>query len=147
MIPEALYKQILPVMPITCVDVVIRNDKAQYLLARRKNEPLKGEWWVIGGRILHGEAVHHACVRKVLEEAGLTISDLKFLGFYEDIFNKNSFQLPGPYHTLSLVFETYLKNTQNIQLDSQHSDWGWFDKLPDRFVFSSPCDTLSATTS
>ena len=42
MIPEDLYKQILSVMPIICVDVVIRNDKGQYLLVQRKNEPLKG---------------------------------------------------------------------------------------------------------
>lgn len=143
MIPEALYKQILSVMPVICVDVVIRNDKGQYLLVRRENEPLKGEWWVVGGRMLHGEAARHACVRKTLDEVGLAITDLHFLGFYEDVFDKNSFQVPGPYHTLSLVFETCVTEVQSIQLNSQHSDWNWFDKLPDRFIITSPRDVVA----
>ena len=79
-------------------------------MARRKNEPLKGEWWVVGGRILHGEAVREACVRKTLEEVGLEIDEMRFLGFYEDVFDKNSFQVPDPYHTLSLVFEANKKD-------------------------------------
>lgn len=137
MIPEDLYKRILSVMPIICVDVVIQNGKGKYLLVQRKNEPLKGEWWVIGGRILHGESVRDACVRKTREEVGLAIADLRLLGLYEDLFDKNSFQVPEPYHTLSLVFETRVTMVQDIQLDSHHSAWNWFDRLPDRFAYSS----------
>lgn len=136
MIHEGLYRQILSVMPIVCIDIVIRNETGQYLLARRKNEPLKGEWWVVGGRILHGESVRKACTRKAREEVGLDITKLRFLGFYEDVFDKNSFQVPDPYHTLSVVFEAYVATEQYIQLDSQHSEWNWFDELPARFVFA-----------
>lgn len=146
-IPEVLYKQILSVMPLVCVDLVIRNDKGQYLLVRRKNEPLKGEWWVVGGRILHGEAVREACVRKTLEEVGLAIVNLHFLGFYEDLFDRNAFQVPEQYHTLSLVFETCVSTEQVIELDLHHSDWEWFDSLPDRFTFSSPNDVEPAIAS
>jgi colanic acid biosynthesis protein WcaH len=138
MIPEELYKQILSVIPIICVDIVIRNDKGQYLLVQRKNEPLKGDWWVVGGRILQGETASNACIRKTLEEIGLAITDVHFLGIYEDIFDKNSFEVPGPYHTISIVFEACITVAQTIQLDSQHSDWGWFDNLPDRFVYVLP---------
>lgn len=143
MIPDGLYKQILSVLPVVCVDIVIRNESGQYLLARRKNEPLKGEWWVVGGRILHGEAVREACVRKTLEEVGLEIDEMRFLGFYEDVFDKNSFQVPDPYHTLSLVFEANVTVAQTIQLDSQHSEWNWFDELPQRFTFSGESEIQS----
>ncbi len=138
MIPKELYKQILAVIPIVCIDIVIRNVKGQYLLVKRKNEPLKGDWWVVGGRVLQGETLSNACIRKILEEIGLTITELNFLGVYEDLFDKNAFEVPGPYHTISIVFEAHIKKDQIIQLDSQHSDWGWFDNLPDRFVYVIP---------
>ena len=140
MITESLYREIISVLPIICVDVVIRNKSGKVLLARRKNEPIKGHWWVVGGRILSGESAHQAGIRKTLEETGLKINELRFLGFYEDVYDKNAFDIPKPYHTLSLAFETQLSSEQSeetIRLDSQHSDWGWFDKLPERFIISS----------
>jgi len=55
MIQENLYKKILEYLPILCVDVIIKDLNGSILLIKRNNEPLKGEWWVIGGRVLHGE--------------------------------------------------------------------------------------------
>ena len=139
MIPKHLYQEIISVLPIICVDVVIRNRSGKVLLARRKNEPIKDHWWVIGGRILSGESAHQACIRKTFEETGLKINQLKFLGFYEDVYDKNAFNVPKPYHTFSLAFETQLSGDrveEIIRLDSQHSDWGWFDELPERFIIS-----------
>ncbi len=137
MISEHLYRQIISVMPIICVDVVIRNQVGKYLLARRKNEPLMGDWWVVGGRILHGETALQACARKMLDEVGLVSDEFHFLGFYQDLFDRNSFNVPSPYHTLSLVFETRVTSSQTIQLDSQHLEWEWFDELPTRFVIGT----------
>tara|TARA_B110000503_G_scaffold140268_1_gene230663 strand:- start:903 stop:1352 length:450 start_codon:yes stop_codon:yes gene_type:complete len=146
MIPEKFYRDVISVLPIICVDVVIRNESGKVLLARRKNEPIKGHWWVVGGRILSEESARQACIRKTLEETGLKINELKFLGFYEDVFDKNAFNVAKPYHTLSLVFETQMpveQVEQTIHLDSQHSEWGWFDELPDRFIISTQNTLLS----
>ena len=65
MIPKEFYKEILKVIPIVCVDIVICNSKGLYLLVKRKNEPLKGWWWVVGGRVLHGETAKEAAARKI----------------------------------------------------------------------------------
>ena len=54
-IPLDRYTDILKDLPIFCVDIVIKNDQEEYLLIKRNNEPKKGEWWVIGGRVLKGE--------------------------------------------------------------------------------------------
>jgi colanic acid biosynthesis protein WcaH len=143
MIPDHLYREIISVLPIACVDVVIRNAAGKVLLARRKNEPLKDQWWVVGGRIQSGESARQACIRKTFEEAGLEIDELQFLGFYEDVFDKNSFDVAKPYHTLSLVFEARVTAAQTIHLDSQHSEWAWFDALPDRFTISTQNALLS----
>lgn len=137
MIPDHLYREIISVIPIVCVDVVIRNEAGKVLLLRRKNEPLKDQWWVVGGRIHAGEPARQACVRKTFEESGLAIEELEFLGFYEDVFDKNSFDEAKPYHTLSLVFETRVTKKQAIHLDAQHTEWAWFDSLPDRFTIST----------
>jgi colanic acid biosynthesis protein WcaH len=51
-IPVDEYQKIVEQIPIVCVDAVIMNRKGQYLLVRRKNEPLKGEFWLPGGRII-----------------------------------------------------------------------------------------------
>ena len=146
MIPENFYRDVISVLPIICVDVVIRNESGKVLLARRRNEPIKGHWRVVGGRRLSEESARQACIRKTLEETGLKINELSFLGFYEDVFDKNAFDVAKPYHTLSLVFETQMsieQVEQTIHLDSQHSEWGWFDELPDRFIISTQNTLLS----
>ena len=143
LIPKYLYREIISVIPIVCVDIVIRNEVGKVLLARRENEPLKNQWWVVGGRIQSGESARQACIRKTFEEVGLKIDELQFLGFYEDVFDKNSFDISKPYHTLSLVFETRVTSKQVIHLDDQHSEWAWFDNLPNRFTISSQKFLLS----
>jgi colanic acid biosynthesis protein WcaH len=138
MIPEGLYRQIISLLPVLCIDIVLRNSNGKYLLARRDNEPLRGEWWVIGGRINHGETALKTCARKLFEEINLKANNFRFIGFYEDNFHENAFEKKS-YHTVSLVFEALLDEDgeKAIKLDSQHSEWGWFDKLPDRFHLTS----------
>ena len=143
MIPDHIYRDIISVIPIVCVDIVIRNESEKVLLARRTNEPLKNQWWVVGGRIKSGESARQACIRKTFEEVGLEIDELQFIGFFEDVFDKNSFNVTKPYHTISLVFETRVTTKQVIHLDAQHSEWEWFDALPKRFVISSQNSLLS----
>ena len=89
MITESLYREIISVLPIICVDVVIRNKSGKVLLARRKNEPIKGHWWVIGGRILSGESAQQACIRKTLEETGLKITKYNLIKNIEKNYIKN----------------------------------------------------------
>jgi colanic acid biosynthesis protein WcaH len=140
MIPEPLYRDILRHIAVFCVDIVVRSPDGRYLLVKRGNEPLKGDWWVIGGRVLHGEKALNAARRKLKEEAGVTAADLRFLGYYEDVFDCNSFEA-APYHTVSLVFETTVAADVAVTLCSQSSDAAWHDTLPARLVIHA---TLAA---
>ena len=119
------------------MDIIFRNESGKFLLLRRNNEPLKNKWWVVGGRIKTGEAAQNACIRKAFEELGIEINKPKFLGYYEDVFDKNSFEDNRTYHTISLVFEAKIKAKQVFKLDDQHLEWKWFDKLPTRFAIST----------
>lgn len=131
-VPVEEYRRVLSTMPIVCVDCVVVNDKGQYLLVRRDNEPLKGEYWVPGGRLHKGERLAEAVQRKMRQEIGVDVEIIRNLGFFEEFFDKTAENAEGGVHTISMV---YLVKPQGgtIKLDEQSSDWGWFDELPGRF--------------
>ena len=133
MIEIDLYKSIIKCLPIVCVDIIVKNSNGQFLLVKRKNNPLEGEWWVIGGRIEHMEKAENAAKRKLKEEVNLNIDNLLFENVYEDTFENNAFE-KAPYHTVSLVFSCVIIDFKGIKLDEQSSDWIWSDQLPNRFV-------------
>ena len=132
LIPEDIYKNFVDAMPILCGDCVILNKKEQCLLVKRMNEPLKGQWWTPGGRVYKGEKLEKAVHRKIGEELGIRLKNLKPLGYYEDQFNKNS-QNVEFLHTLGVVFQAEPESL-NIKLNEQSEDWRFFDNLPKRLV-------------
>lgn len=132
-IPTETYEKIVDAIPILCVDAIIRNDKGEYLLVKRTNEPLKGEWWVPGGRVFKGELLEDAVKRKVKGELGIDIKVLHPAGYYEDQFAKNPLNVKSGLHTLGIAFFAEPMDL-NITLDDQHKEWGFFKKLPKRFL-------------
>ena len=133
MISEELYKQVIDVIPILCVDIMLKNEKGEYLLIERAREPLKGYCWVIGGRVLKGENLKVAAIRKIKEETGISVSEVKLVGYYEDAFETNPFGLPKPQHSVSLVFSAKYDGKQQIQLDHQSLSWKFSKELPEKF--------------
>ena len=131
-VPAEEYRRVLSTMPIVCVDCVVINGKGQYLLVRRDNEPLKGEYWVPGGRLHKGERLVDAVQRKMRQEIGVGVEIIRNLGFFEEFFDKTAENADGGVHTISMVYLVKPRNG-DIRLDEQSSDWGWFDKLPERF--------------
>ncbi|MGA9347297.1 MAG: NUDIX domain-containing protein, partial [Anaerolineae bacterium] len=104
MISTEQYTEIVRVLPILCVDVVVMNTNGEYLLVKRANEPRKGHWWVIGGRVFRGETMEQAAIRKVKEEVGLDAQSFRPIGYYEEVFGKNPFGLASELHAVSIVF-------------------------------------------
>jgi colanic acid biosynthesis protein WcaH len=137
MIPTEQYHRIIEVLPILCVDVIVTNTRGEYLLIRRANEPLKGEWWVIGGRVLKGETLEQAAVRKVLEETSLNVQAVHPVGYYEALSQENPFGLDSRLHAVSVVFSTVVDDRQQIRLDDQSMDWKYAQELPADFHVKS----------
>ncbi len=79
-IKTEMYNKIIEVLPILCVDVIIRNSQGHCLLIKRFNEPKKGLWWVIGGRVLKGESCNEAAIRKIREEVSLSVQVISPVG-------------------------------------------------------------------
>ena len=130
-IHRKLYKDILEVLPVLCVDIALVH-QGKYILVKRSNHPKKDLWWVPGGRVHKGETVENACHRKVKEELNIEITNLRLIGYYEDLYENNDFELEDMIHTVSIVFEATTKSL-DITLDDQSSDWDFFDNLPKEF--------------
>ncbi len=131
-IQEELYKEIIKNVPILCIDLIIMYQD-QYLLVKRKESPLKGEWWVPGGRVQIGETVEQTAKRKLIEELDLELDgSVELVGMYEDVFSESSLG-EHVYQTMSIVFRVILKDVPSINIDITSSDWGFKDQLPARF--------------
>jgi ADP-ribose pyrophosphatase YjhB (NUDIX family) len=140
-IPTEEYRQILHHSINLCVDVLLRYDY-RYLLIKRTEEPCKDVYWPIGGRVHKLETSLDAAKRKIKEEIGIDFTaELTPIGFYEDVYEKNSFG-DGPYHTLSTVWLGHLtkKEFKNIKLDSTASEYKLDKHMPERFKVQTFAD-------
>lgn len=141
-LPAEEYQQMLRRMPILCVDGVVTNERGQYLLVRRANAPMKGLWWVPGGRVLKGESLEAAFSRKMREELGIDVKILGPIGYFE-VQHDDDPRWPDGVHQVSVVFAAEPLSL-DITLDAQSAEWGFFDALPDRFAQFVPFVPVAA---
>lgn len=121
-IPAEEYTKIKKKIPIPCVDLIVKNEKGEVLLLKRKNEPAKNEWWFPGGRILFGESRKDAAIRKLNEECGI-ISESPAEWKTLDIFlpdNEENYIS----HGISTFF-IFNVLQRVVQLDDQSSEYAW----------------------
>ena len=130
-LPEKRYKALLRDSIICCVDGIIMDKEGKYLLVKRKNEPMRGEWWVPGGRAYKGEMLEEAFLRKMYEEVGIEVKILMPLGYYEEQYDRGYLGISS--HTISVLFSA-LALSEDIKLDSQSSDYKWSKSLPDKLT-------------
>lgn len=130
MVPQELYSQIVASVPIACVDVLV-SYQDKYVLIKRAQQPLKGEWWTIGGAVRKGERLEDAAYRKVIEETGLIPKNLTFRGVYQDTYELSEHNCQA--HSISTVFTAVIED-YTPAIDKTSSDIGLFDEVPDRLI-------------
>jgi colanic acid biosynthesis protein WcaH len=125
LIPGELYRQILAVMPIVCVDLLVIDIDGRLLLLRRRDEPAKGRWWFAGGRVHLGETRAEAAARKLNEECGLCPDECTATELITgDVMLSD--QQGGLRHAVSTVFRIEMsKMAAPLQLDehSEAAEW------------------------
>jgi colanic acid biosynthesis protein WcaH len=130
MISEVLYQQIVRVMPIPCVDLIVVNDQGEVLLAKRKNEPAKNEWWFPGGRVHYLENRREAAIRKLREECGLETDQVIELGTFDVIVERqDDHEL---IHGITTLFSVQIHPGEEVLLDNQNSNAEW--RLPSEWM-------------
>lgn len=131
-LPSHFYKKIVESMPIACVDIVVTSGK-KFFLVKRRDEPAKGEWWPIGGRVIKGESLEAAVTRKVREEMGVrSVRIKKLLTAKGTMFSKSFWGVPT--HTVNSVFWVEIgKRLSHIRTDKTVAKSGWFSKINKRW--------------
>lgn len=127
LLPIEKYRETMEIAPVCTVDVLFFNtDKTKTLLFKRENEPLKGTYFSIGGRLIKNETLEKCAVRQALREVNVEIrkEELLFGGVQEEMHPNSVFEGVS-YHAID-VFYGYILTNEKIELDSQHSDYRWF---------------------
>lgn len=114
-IPDKLYKKICEVIPISCVDIIVVIDK-EFLLLRRRIEPLKSYWCFPGGRIKKGETPKDAAFRELKEETGILTNKLIEIGTFCYI-HPNRQDITTTYFTKV--------TSKKITLNYEHDKYKW----------------------
>lgn len=127
LIPQELYNQILTHMPIVCVDVcIIKNGKV--FLAKRNNEPCKGEWYIPGGRVQKNEELIQTAKRKAKDETRLDcIISTKILNIETALYEIGINNIPT--HNVNICYLAVpMYSEQVVQLNSENCKYDWFSK-------------------
>jgi colanic acid biosynthesis protein WcaH len=130
LIEKSLYMDILRNMPIPTVDILFLSSQNQILLGKRNNDPLKGVYYISGGRVNKWEISLDAAKRKAKEELGIEIdiSRLQFVWVYDDIFPNSAFEGIST-HCIPVTYLYWLSLDEELTLslwDAQHSDLQFF---------------------
>ena len=130
-IPPDQYKEILKCMPIFCVDWLISCGD-QYLLLKRNQQPLMGDYWIIGGRLRMDESITQAAYRLQMREVGKFCGVGNMLGFSNYMFEK--VEDARATHTPAVSYRIEVPEMFIPTLDDTESQYIWTSKLPTQYL-------------
>lgn len=107
----------------------VEDGKFKVLLIKRKNEPYKNKWILVGGACYNNEDVEHAMKREMYEKTGLKNINFSFFKVYSN---------PTRSPLMRMIAITYLgvidcKKVKIIKETAKTSDADWFqiDRIPE----------------
>ena len=128
-LPEDRYAEFVAAMPQVCVEVFLETDRG-VLVAKRANEPARGEWFWPGGRLYKGERLEEAAHRVAAEELGIEVELVGRLGVYEHFWETSAEPGSPSRHTVNVVFRAVpAADEPEIELDDQHAAYRFVDEI------------------
>lgn len=107
-------------LPEVCVEIFLEHDGG-VLLARRTNDPARGEWFWPGSRLYKGERLTAAARRVAREELGIEVEPAGRLGVYSHFWETSAVPGVDSRHTVNVVYRAYpVEDPVEITLDDQH---------------------------
>lgn len=125
-IPNEEWETIVNSVPIVSVDLVVECPNG-IVLGKRSNEPVKGEWFVPGGRVKKGESLKDAVHRVAMEELGLDIEIVERLGAFEHFYETS--EVGCEKHYVAHGFRVWTENLR-FESDTQHGRLATFEEPP-----------------
>lgn len=106
--------------PSLTADIFIYNDKDEFILIKRKNDPFKGHWALPGGFVDYGETVENAAIREAKEETSIDVELKKLINVYSDP------KRDSRRHTVTVAY-TAIGNFEDAKAEDDASDIKVFD--------------------
>ncbi|WP_435196102.1 NUDIX domain-containing protein [Natronomonas sp. EA1] len=128
-IPDDDWRTIVAHTPIVSVDLLVRIDEG-LLFGKRENEPLKGAWFLPGGRVHKGETRTEAVHRVAREELGLDVEIVESLGAFEHIYDTADVDVADGKHYLANGYVVDVVGGE-LRVDDQHADLRVFASPPE----------------
>ena len=122
-VSSEIFECIVKHTPLVSIDFIIEND-GKILLGKRVNEPAKGYWFTIGGRIYKNETIKNAQKRILKEELHYEDEfNPEFIGIFEHFYDTGFNGIET--HYVNIAYK--LRNINLIELPKvQHNEYKWF---------------------
>lgn len=125
---EQTFKTVVESTPLVSIDLCLVYD-GQLLMGLRQNEPLKGQWFTPGGRLIKNERWQDGLVRIANTELGLTVEldNFELMGVWDHFYDNSAINESISTHYVNLPHVCFLESEPELSLDSQHESVRWFD--------------------
>jgi ADP-ribose pyrophosphatase YjhB (NUDIX family) len=139
-LPKDVYGTLVRDAVVCCVDCLIvrinnESGKKECLLVERSTEPVKGVWWLPGGRLLKGETFFAAARRKAQQETGLTdVKPIQVLGVWNTFFPTSHWDTKtekGTQTVNPIVLVELNAPGADVKLDETSEQWRWIGLDPE----------------
>jgi colanic acid biosynthesis protein WcaH len=129
---EDEFADVVRITPLVSIDILVRAPDRRVLVGRRKFEPAKGTFFLVGGRITKNESRAAAFRRLSRGELGIErrLEEARFLGVYDHFYPTNRFERPGfGTHYVVLGYELVLASKPVHLPVEQHGEYVWMTEL------------------
>ena len=141
-LPDDLYGRLVRDCVVCCVDCLLvrttSDGKKECLLVKRSSEPVKGVWWLPGGRLLKGESFFAAAQRKARQETGLTnVTCVQVLGVWNTFFPTSNWDTKtekGTQTVNPIVLVELNDENADVKLDDTSEEWRWIGLDPQEAI-------------
>ena len=105
--------------PLIGVAVIVIKD-GKVLLGKRKNSHGEGTWAFPGGHLELNESIEECARREVSEETGISIKNIRYGPFTNDIFERE-----GKHYVTLFVLADYESGTATVKEPHKCEEWQW----------------------
>ena len=98
--------------------IVIKNGKV--LLGKRKNSHGEGTWAFPGGHLEFGETIEECARREIFEETGITIKNLRYGPYTNDIFSEEV-----KHYVTLFILADYASGEPAVKEPNKCEKWQW----------------------